>query len=277
MSELSDHRFVFIGGLHRSGTTIFHDLLTSHPEINGLSDTNVPMNEGQFLQDVFAPEGRYRKLWPARHLRRLGLQAIAEKGYGGPGRFAFDAGAHLTEESRLVSRSNAQRIFAAWAPYWNTRVPYLAEKSPPNLIRMRFLQALFPETYCIVVCRHPIAVSLATQRAWRKHTSLYALLRHWSHAHELFERDRVHLKRVIAIRYEDLLTRPLPVLRKVWDFLGVEPLAAPTVSQLDPSINERYFMRWREVKSTPFGRLYIRLLRQQFSPDLERYGYSFDV
>ena len=36
--------------------------------------------------------------------------------------------------------------------------PVLVEKSPPNLVRTRFLQALFPDARQIVVTRHPIAV-----------------------------------------------------------------------------------------------------------------------
>lgn len=273
----ADHSFVFIGGLHRSGTTLFHDLLTRHPRISGLTNTHVPMNEGQFLQDVFSPEGRYRKIWPIRHVRRLGLQRIAEKGYGGPGRFAFDVGAHLTEESPLVSRATAERIFTAWTPYWDTGVPYLAEKSPPNLIRMRFLQALFPDSYFIAIRRHPVAVSLATQRAWREHTSLFSLFRHWVHAHEIFEGDRPHLKRALSIVYEELLSEPRRILNEVYRFLDLDQLDSVSMSELDPGINEKYFRQWRKLESSRFGRKYAGLLRRSFSAPFDKWGYTLDV
>jgi hypothetical protein len=67
------NRFVFIGGLHRSGTPLVADLLGSHPSLSGLRNTGCPMNEGMYLQDVLPPEGRYGKLWPTRYLRRLAL------------------------------------------------------------------------------------------------------------------------------------------------------------------------------------------------------------
>ena len=52
----------------------------------------------------------------------------------------------------------------------DTGKEFLLEKSPPNIIRTRFLQAMFPNSYFINIKRHPIATSLATKK-WSK-TSL---------------------------------------------------------------------------------------------------------
>ena len=60
-----EHRFVFLAGLHRSGTTLLARLLAAHPEISGFSGTGEPADEGQHLQSVY----------PAARV------------YGGPGRF----------------------------------------------------------------------------------------------------------------------------------------------------------------------------------------------
>ena len=70
-----EHRFVFLAGLHRSGTTLLARLLAAHPDISGLSGTGVPADEGQHLQSVYP----------------------AAKVYGGPGRFGFapESGSHL--------------------------------------------------------------------------------------------------------------------------------------------------------------------------------------
>ena len=62
-----EHRFVFLAGLHRSGTTLLARLLAAHPEVSGFSGTGVPADEGQHLQTVYP----------------------AAKVYGGPGRFGF--------------------------------------------------------------------------------------------------------------------------------------------------------------------------------------------
>ena len=87
-----DHRFVFVGGLHRSGTTLLARCLAEHPEVSGFSGTRAPEDEGQHLQNVYQP-GR---------------------AHGGPGRFGFDPEAHLTETSALVSDASRARLLEQW-------------------------------------------------------------------------------------------------------------------------------------------------------------------
>ena len=50
-----ERRLLFVGGLHRSGTSLVHRCLTRHPEVTGFSDTGVPEDEGQHLQTLYAP------------------------------------------------------------------------------------------------------------------------------------------------------------------------------------------------------------------------------
>ncbi len=248
MIDPARHRFVFIGGLHRSGTTLLGRCLAAHPEVSGFADTGVPADEGQHLQDVY-PTART---------------------YGGPGRFGFAAEAHLTEDSPLVSEQSAESLLAAWAPHWDTARPVLVEKSPPNLIRFRFLQALFPEASFVAVVRHPIAVSLATQK-WSK-TSLSSLVEHWVVCHRLFAADRPRLRRLQVIRYEDLVARPEGTLSELCSFIGLEPI--PTRPDIRPGENEAYFARWRKDARGPLGRLRSRRLERRFEDEIEQFGYS---
>ena len=240
--DAARHRLVFIGGLHRSGTTLLGLLLAEHPLVSGFSNTGVPADEGQHLQSVYP----------------------TAKVYGGPGRFGFADAAHLTEDSELVSPANARRILAEWAPYWDLERLVLVEKSPPNLIRARFLQALFPEASFVMIVRHPVAVSLATKK-WSK-TSLSSLLRHWLVSHETFEADRPQLRRVLVVTYEDLAGRPQECLAAVYTFLGLGPHAATLEVRADG--NARYFADWRA------RRLRATLLRRRFENRLDGFGYS---
>ena len=73
-------RYVFICGLHRSGTSLLGRNIARMENCTGFKDTGVIEDEGQFLQDVY-PNGH---------------------DYGGAGRFGFDSRAHLTETSVSV-------------------------------------------------------------------------------------------------------------------------------------------------------------------------------
>ena len=86
--NLEGHRFLFLAGLHRSGTSVLHRLLRHHPATAGIHDAGVPEDEGQFLQSVF-PTGRF---------------------FGASGHFAFSPGAHFTEDSDLVSERNKSKL-----------------------------------------------------------------------------------------------------------------------------------------------------------------------
>jgi hypothetical protein len=216
---MTQHRYVFVGGLHRSATTLLGKVLAQHPEVSGLADTGVIEDEGQLLQPVFP----------------------TDMAHGGPGRFAFDPAAHLTESSPLATPAHAAQVFAAWKPYWNLDRPVLLEKSPPNLIRSRYLQALFPDSSFIFIIRHPVAASLATHK-WSG-TGIHSLIHHWLLAHDLLRADLPFLKRAIVITYEALLARPAETLATLGRFLQLAPFEFDVNLRADG--NKRYHERWR--------------------------------
>jgi Sulfotransferase family len=242
-----EHRFVFICGLHRSGTSPLFQILREHPDISGFRNTNVPEDEGQHLQSVFP----------------------TAKVYGGPGRFGFSPEAHLTELSACITSQNKYKLFAEWSKYWDLNKPLLLEKSPPNLIRTRFLQAMFPDSYFIVITRHPIAVSLATWK-WAG-TSLESLVRHWLHCHRLFEQDSSYLRRVLLIRYEDLIRESENTLRRTCNFLGISALSVPS---LNPAGNARYFAAWQKLSEHETMRAIVKHIVAKYDRKCGEYGYS---
>ena len=247
MPGFDTHKFIFLCGLHRSGTSPLFRILRDHPQISGFRDTGVPEDEGQHLQSIYPSAGVY----------------------GGPGRFGFAAEAHMTESSPLASRGNAELLFREWSSRWDTSREFLLEKSPPNLIRTRFLQRCFPNSHFIVIVRHPIAVSLATLKFVR--LRLARLLEHWKVCHELFEADRPFLNNVLVIRYEDLCTRTSEVLMSIKEAVGLNPALT---ARLETAANERYFERWSQFAQTAPGTTVRNDLITCYESYFQTYGYT---
>jgi hypothetical protein len=207
-----NHRYVFVGGLHGSGTSLVHRWLRAHPAISGFSGTGAPQDEGQHLQ---------RLLPTARSL-------------GGRGRFGFSPQAHLTEASDLAVPSSAAGLLADWETHWAEECVIRVEKSPPNMLRFRLLQSLFPGALCVLVLRHPLAVAASTRSKGRlsRFRSRRALVEHWLHCHETFAGDRESLQRVVVLRYEELVAAPETGLDSVFSALGQPGIPAPEVVDL---------------------------------------------
>jgi len=263
-SELSDpqvreivqaHHFLFCCGLHRSGTTLLFRMLREHPEMSGFTNNQVATewlaleDEGQFLQSVYPP----------------GIV------YGGPGSFAFSPGAHLTEESDLLTPENKAALARDWLPYWDLTKRFLLEKSPPNILMTRFLQSAFPNTSFVAIVRHPVAVSLATTK-WSTRT-LDSLIEHWLVAHEILERDMQRLQRGMTVKYETLISAPEETLGKIYAFLEVAP--HPTTFEATTEHNQRYFAQWREMAQNPETRASVQEWIGRYEDRARAFGYSF--
>lgn len=247
--ELADHRVVFVGGLHRSGTTFLADALARHPEFSGLTDTGAIKNEGQSLQPVFPWGGRL----------------------GGPGRFGFRRRLHLTEATIGADEDGAIAMWRAWRPFWDLSKPNVVEKSPPNIVRARFFQAAFPSVTFVMIVRHPIPVSLAT-RKWCRATH-YQLVRHWARVHEVMIGDLEKIRSAIVVRYEDMVADFASTWEALLDFLGVTAVPPPAAPRA--GMNDSYFDQWEQVG--PVGRLEHRIIAARFEHDAARFGYSLEV
>lgn len=223
------------------------ECLTDHREVSGFSNTGVEHDEGQFLQTVYP---------------------IARE-YGGPGRFGFHRDAPLTEMSHLATAENALRLWREWSEFWDLNCSVLLEKSPPNLIRYRFLQAMFPGAYFITVVRHPVAVAFATQK-WSK-TRIGSLIEHWLKCHELWLEDSKLIGRQYAFKYEDFVISPQSILDTLFAFLELDPI--PSERQVFNS-NSKYFEKWRDQQGNWRSRYFARALINRFDKRVSRFGYS---
>lgn len=249
---IASSRLVFVGGLHRSGTTLVTSLLAAHPQVAGLRNTGVKEDEGQHLQKVYPPANQR----------------------GGAGRFAFDERAHLTESSPLVGAAQAEQMLMAWTPYWDTDRPHLVEKSPPNLLMGRFLQAQFPGSALVFVVRHPIVVALSTKK-WVRFTSLEALVRHNIHAYRVMGEDLPQLVRVHVLCYERLIADPAGELAGLASFLRLDgDIPAEAISGARSS---SYGQTWASYRTgSALERRRRRRIEAEFGEPLARLGYRTD-
>jgi hypothetical protein len=267
-------KYVFVGGLQRSGTSVLARNIGRLEDCTSFKSTGVLQDEGQYLQDVYPTDGEY----------------------GGTGRFGFDPRAHLTETSALLTPENVAKLRRSWHSHWDKDKGICLEKTPGNLIMTRFLQAVFPDAYFIVVRRHPIPVSMATQRWKVSLTSLHNLFEHWLRCHELFEEDKKYLKHVYELEYEDYVKDPNKYHQEIARFIGTRIPEAPkedkfryvaqwpnptglrvpegAMEETTGAHNKKYFDRWSNLLNNSFFKSYYRYIAMKYEPQVAKYGYS---
>lgn len=244
-----DRKYVFVCGMPRSGTTILAKEIGRLRNCTGFEKTGVIMDEGQYLQDVYPTE------WEC----------------GGAGRFGFDPRSHLTEASPLLTQDKIHRLCQSWKAYWDETKMICVEKTPGNLLKTRFLQSAFPNAYFIVIKRHPVAVSLATQK-WSL-TSLHELFEHWLLCHKILNDDKKRLEHLYELSYERYIEDPKKHLEEIARFIGTE-LPSHFKEQAADGYNNKYFSRWtRMLQTSPF-RTYYRRVAGDFEPRFREHEYS---
>lgn len=207
-------RYVFIGGVHRSGTTLLADCLEAHPEVRGLPAWAAPEGEGAFLQGAIPHD------------------ALS----GVPGRFALEHGARMVEGGPYDRLDVRDRMRADWDLWYPTGGLWRVEKSPVNLLRARLYQQLFPACQFVFVLRHPLAVARATAK-WSD-AGEAALLAHWEAAHAALIEDLPRLHNWMVLRLEDLCADPERELARAFAFLRLDP--APPPRAVEPGPNDAY-------------------------------------
>jgi Sulfotransferase family len=171
---------------------------------------------------------------------------------------------HLTESSELVTRASRARLLEEWGGRYDLGKPVVVERSPSNLLQVRFLQALFPEAVFVAIIRHPIAV--AQETANELGTAPTGNLQHWLTCHELFLADAPYARRLIMVTYEELIADP-SLVGRIQEALGLEPSGGAI--KVGPDENERCFELWRQG-----SRLRRRILTRRLERRARPFGYS---
>lgn len=252
-SNANNANILFIGGLHRSGTSILHRIIRSHPEISGFDNTGVPEDEGQHLQSIIPTAKRF----------------------GGPGEFCFHADAYMNETHPLCSSETATAVFKEWLKHWNPDKQILIEKSPPNLIRARFLQALFPNAKFLFILRHPVAVAYATRKyvGHRRKLKIHQLIHHTICGYQIVSDDLPHIRQSMTIRYEDFIRNPEKILDSIYNFIGRRPTRT-RIENIRKGVNDGYLKVWKQEQSLIRSKILRKRRYRQLEASCKSLGYN---
>lgn len=131
--QICRHRFLFISGMHYSGTSVTKYLIQFHEQVSGHNKTGVNEDEGQLLQNEYPQANKL----------------------GGQCKFELNDTAYFTKD--MVTSNGRRCIFSQWSKYWDLSQPLLLEKSPPTITQLGYRESLFPGvTSNLIIVRHPL-------------------------------------------------------------------------------------------------------------------------
>lgn len=200
---------IFIGGQRRSGTTLMRTLLARHPHIARIPESHFFQEQrfGDFFEELLE---RYRGLFD-----RIGVGQ--EEMDGAVGAFI----------DSLFTHHRARKGASRWV-----------EKSPENILRIDYLFRLFPDAQFIHMIRDPrdTLCSMKQQAAahkpnWTKFTA-EVTAPEWVRGIDAGLKWREQDDRYLEVYYEQLVSEPEFVVRRVLDFLQ-EPWCSTVLDWTD--------------------------------------------
>lgn len=266
-------RPLFIVGLPRSGSTVFYNTLALHPRVAWISQTSKKFPRSLLLTRIYS---------------RVRLDRRPTEGHRIWRRFAPRDDDVLTRADATEVHRRFYRRLVDVHERLTGRDRFLS-KYPRNVLRMDWLDAIFPDALFLHLIRDGRAVARSTlemrdrhggrdrwwgarPREWReldRLDPLEAVSRQWKVTIEHARRSAAAFTegRYIEIRYEDFCERPVETLVKVgeWADLRWPDGAAAEASR---SVESRNY-KWRDG----FDADEIATIERAQSPLLQDLGY----
>jgi hypothetical protein len=242
--------WVFLVGCYNSGTTLLAELLGQHPSISALP------TEGHFITDQFVKD--YEVGLPRMWVEREDLFRLTENDQG----------------------PDPVRLKKEWGMRLDLSRPVLLEKSPPNTAKTRWLQAHFENAHFIAMVRNGYAVAEGISRkaephhragGWPIEMSAYQ----WKRSNEILQQDARHLKQVLWVKYEDLVSDTIGTLNRIMAFIDV-PGFDSFESERSWTIHERD-EKVRDMNAESIARLaseQIERINQVAGDMIDAFGYA---
>jgi hypothetical protein len=201
---------IFIVGCPRSGTTLFRNLLRSHPRLTFPPETH-------FIPSLYRIHGNPGNDRDATRLAATILRLSWMR------KWRLDLDPASLRGCRTY-RGVVAGVFAAWAeregkPRWGDKTPQYAAEIPT-------LREIFPECQVIHCIRDGRDVALSYCRAPFGPGNVYTAAREWRRFVTAARRAGAALpsQQYMEVRYETLLAAPDATMREVLAFLGEAPV-----------------------------------------------------
>ncbi len=245
---------VFVVGVHRSGTSHLHNLLSLDPQFC-TSRQYQTMNPVGFLFSGWLITPLLGLFMPWKRPMdavRMSMFSPQEEEFAIAGACRMSPYWGMTfprlwpEFDRYIFPDRLpEREKRAWQrqylfflqklTLWTRRRPLL--KSPHNTARVAVLLETFPQARFIHICRHPYTVYRSNAHLAREghvinqlqdpdedHSYAARFLENYRVMEEAFERDSRRLpdRQVVQVRFEDLERDPIATIRRIYTQLGME-------------------------------------------------------
>jgi hypothetical protein len=282
---------VFIGGAGRSGTTALVDLLSCHPRLSGIYETEfLPTILGRFADRAAPPAELARAVheaiasWAEPLPHQPHAKRAHERYLHGPHHVLLQreevlvaAGAFASAVQRGADRWQALRAFTRQVFERHAAIdakPRWVNKTPNNIMALARLLGLFPDAKVLLMVRDPrdTGVSVLT-RPWGPPT-LEEVPQWWKAcmAPALLLAP-VYPDRLRFVRYEDLVCSPENTLAQALEFIGEAPDPEPILSRWRAaglSFEPGRIGQWR----AHFTGADRRAFHAQLEGEMDRFGYG---
>ncbi len=263
MVEPANKQLHFIIGIGRSGTTILNKILNSHPAIHALPEANFLL----FFLNDYKHVSRFTEEHIELIFQQIGIFALSHPLVG----WELDMEKAKEKLIRLVAEQEMSYSTLCKTIYSEIKVSgkdksdatMLIDKNPAFTLSVDQLEKNFPEAKFILLVRDYRANVLSRkQNAYLKSPRVPYNATRWRVFNEIaYEFYKKHGKKVLLMRYEDLVSEYDASMKNVFAFLNVkeEEMKETELSNVDVTKmdiadeHKKYFKKKYDDLSKPIN------------------------
>lgn len=275
MTTSYGENLIFLISQPRAGSTLLQLMLSGHPEIATTSEPWIA------LHPIYALRTSGIDTTYDSKLARLALSDFLKQSGVDECFYKKQVASFLLSFYKQAAESQKKKFFLDKTPHYCQIITELIE--------------IFPKAKFIIIFRNPLAVLNSILKTWVK-DDILLLGSYDNHLmlapQKMVECAREHPDKCLKVKYEELVTKPEPVLRDICRFLaisysdnmidygkrrnpewkfgdtvGVHKANRPTVESLD---------KWKKGFASPQERLFALSYLKSLGPELiKAMGYNF--